>query len=455
MDLAGPVAHLSRQTLARISRHGSRRLRLCMAVVGTVVGTVAVTGAPATTANAALSQGGVVSENPADNTPQLVQSGTGPRPHVDSIDRIGSTIFAGGLFDRVSEFDGTVLPRVNLMAFDADTGRLSATFSPRIDGNVWAVEAVAATGSVYVGGAFTTVNGVRRPALAKLDAATGQIDPTFTPPFSGGRINEIDLVDGRLFVGGSAGRKLMALNPRTGANTGYVNLAIQDAIPNAWGGVAVYRFAVSPDATRLVATGNFQTVAGQSRTRLFVADLGATSATLDPWYYPRFEDACASTSPRRIAYLQGVDFSPAGDYFVVVATGQIVAEPADKGWTVCDAAGRFDLDDPTRPVWINYTGGDSVWSVAVTGAAAYVQGHFQWLDNPNGHSSLDGGGASRRLGIGAIDPTTGRALPWNPPKPASMGGKDLLATPDGLWVGSDSLTFNQEEHRGLAFVPLP
>jgi hypothetical protein len=425
-------------------------IRSCVAGLVTLA-TLAVTG----TAEAALFQGSVVSENPADHTPQLVYGGAGPKPHVDSIDHIGSTVYAGGLFERVSQANGTVVPRKNLMAFDADTGAVSTTFTPELGGNVWAVEASPADGSVFVGGAFKTVNGVTRPALVKLDAVTGAIDSTFKPPFNGGRINELDLVDGRLIIGGSSGRKLMALNPRTGANTGYINLGIADAIPNAWGGVAVYRFAVNPAGTKLVATGNFRTVSGESRTRLFVADLGATSATLDPWYYPRFADACASTHPRRIAYLQGVDFSPTGDYFVVVSTGQIVAKASDKGWTVCDAAARFDLDDPTRPAWINYTGGDSVWSVAATGSAVYVQGHFKWLDNPDGHASLDGGGAAYRRGIGAIDPVSGLALAWNPPKPAAIGGKDFLVTPAGLWVGSDSIKFSGENHRGLAFVPLP
>jgi hypothetical protein len=160
--------------------------------------------------------------------------------------------------------------------------------------------------------------------------------------------------------------------------------------------------------------------------------------------------------------LQGVDFSPDGSYFVVAATGQIPKFKEDI-WptgsstypTVCDAVARFDIADQTQPAWINYTGGDSIWATAVTGAAVYVQGHFLWLDNPNGWASRDGGGAVRRRGIGAIDPVTGRALPWNPPKPAAIGGKAFFATPDGLWVGSDSERFNNELRYGIAFVPLP
>jgi hypothetical protein len=90
-----------------------------------------------------------------------------------------------------------------------------------------------------------------------------------------------------------------------------------------------------------------------------------------------------------------------------------------------------------------------------------VQGHFQWLDNPLGYASKGITNVEQnvfpqqRYGIGAIDPNLGTALSWNPPKPAQIGGKVLLATPTGLWVGSDSERFNNELHRGIAFAPLP
>ena len=118
-------------------------------------------------------------------------------------------------------------------------------------------------------------------------------------------------------------QKLLALDTVTGANLKYFNLKIADALPNAWGGVAVYKLAIDPTGTRLVATGNFQTVAGQPRARLFVADISGGKAALHPWYYPGFAKPCSSTHPRRIAYLQGVDFAPDGSYFVVAATGQV------------------------------------------------------------------------------------------------------------------------------------
>jgi hypothetical protein len=413
----------------------------------------------------------VVLENPIDTTPQLVATTSVSQPHVDAIGQLGSVVYAGGLFDRIRAAGLADQKSGNFMAFDASSGKLRArtvsTYKdPVFDGQIWAIATYG--NSVFVGGQFTKVNGISRRNLVKLNASTGAVDRTFNANFTGGIVWDLQVWGGpsgsnpMLVAAGSIQKKLLGLNLKTGADNQYFNLGISDPLPNAWGGVSIYSIAVSPNGSRLVAVGNFQTVQGHSRSRLFVANITGSKASLASWYYPGFAKHCASTSPRRIAYLQSVDFSPDSKYFVVTATGQIPASNADiwptglsQYHTVCDAAGRFNMSDDQKPVWINYTGGDSVWRAVATGAAVYVQGHFKWLDNPYGYAGNNGGGAVQRLGIGAINPVSGKALPWNPPKPAQIGGKAFLATSSGLWVGSDSLKFNNENHRGIAFVPLP
>jgi hypothetical protein len=152
--------------------------------------------------------------------------------------------------------------------------------------------------------------------------------------------------------------------------------------------------------------------------------------------------------------MRDVDFSPDGKYFVMVATGNVPLT-GQVGTAICDAAARFEtsLPNPTRPSWINYTGGDTLHSVVVTGAAVYVQGHNRWLNNPLGRSVAGPGAVSRR-GIGAIDPRTGLATSWDPTKTRGIGGMDLYATPQGLWVASDSEQIGGETHKRIAFFPL-
>lgn len=447
--------------------------------------------------HAATEQPSVVSQNAADQVPQLVSQGQDPRcaianPHVDAVATLGDTGFAAGLFDCVVTADGTVHTGLtNLVSFNISTGDvepLAVALPAGAAGQVWALETDPEENALYVGGDFKTVNGLSRSGLVKLDATTGAQVQTFKPYFAKGKVGDLQLVDiagqKRLFVAGGMAKKLASLDPATGANDGFLAPAIGAAITDsdgnaAWGNVSVYRFAVDPSRTHLAATGNFMTVDGQARRGFFMLDLttaptarGDTGATLSSWYYPGFAKDCTATHPRRIAYLQGVDWSPDGSYVTVTATGQIPEIRPEQVWhwwytdeqktktTVCDGVGRFALNDPTKPVWVNYTGGDSVWVVQDTGSAVYVQGHFRWLDNPDGYASLGIGdkttneAAVRRSGIGAIDPATGRALSWSPAAPTSMGGKVLLPTDTGLWAGGNWKKFGAEKHYGLAFVPL-
>jgi hypothetical protein len=417
---------------------------------GLAVGLVA---AWAVASQAQTAQPALVSQVPSTATPNLLADAVVEHPAVYALGQSGNTMFAGGQFHAIQNSGRTTTyTRPNLFSFDATTGAVSTTFAPTFDKPVWAVQAGGS--SLYVGGDFTTVNGVARRGLAKIDATTGALDTTFNPaPVSSGNVTEIRLQGGRLIIGGSFPKRLAALDPNTGTDTNYLNLAIGGTLASNAGPTHVYRFAINPAGTRLVALGNFTTVSGQARARAFVVDMASTFTALDPWYYAPLIKSCkASKLP---GYLRDVDFSPDGTYFVLVATGY-VSQAGDQGSTVCDAAARFETANlhPTRPTWINYTGGDTLHSVAVTGAAVYVNGHNRWLDNTFGVDSCFGSCASRP-GIGAIDPASGKALPWNPTKTRGVGGKDLLATSTGLWVASDGQMFHGTYHYGIAFVPLP
>lgn len=399
------------------------------------------------------------------HTPEMVSTPAVRRPIVDAIGQAASTIFLGGRFTRVAQAGGgAAVNRSHFVAFNANTGAfrqgaVPGYTDPVFDNRIWTI---ATHGdAVYVGGQFTTVNGVTRRALVKLDADTGAVDTSFNAGFGGGKVYKLQIWNDMLIVGGTPGRKLWALDLDTGARLPYFNdFRISNAIPEAWGGVAIYDFAIKPDGTKLIGVGNFRTVNDESRTRLFVANLGPTRATLDDWYYPGFAKPCETDQPRRVAYLVGVDFPPVGEHFFLAATGfhsragDLWPDGPNLPHTLCDAVGRFELDDDTRPTWINYTGGDSLFAVAATGAAVYVQGHNRWMSNPYGEDSA-GPGAVNRRGLAAVDPETGDLLRWNPNKPAQIGGKAFLVTANGLWVGSDSIRFKGEPRRGIAFVPLP
>ncbi|WFE31022.1 hypothetical protein [Micromonospora sp. WMMD975] len=433
---------------AKRARHRRHAAIAVAAALATTAG--AFTASPALAVNATHTT--VVSTKPAAWTPHALD-GT-----VYRILQIGNRVYVGGSFTKVRNANSTAqLAMPRLVAFDATTGRIDTTFKPAVNGTVKALAAAADGRSIYLGGAFTTVNGVAAPRVARIDAATGARVAGFAPAALNNQVNDMRLVGTRLLVGGAfqtvggvTRRALAALDATTGAADPSVNLRLEGPRVTATGVTAPVKIEaldVSADGTRLVFVGNFSSVAGQARHQLAVANLSTTGATLSGWSTTRYQPQCARTMP---TYMRGVDISADGAWFVVVSTG--AAFPG----TLCDTASRFEFGTETagkQPTWANYTGGDTLLSVAITGAAVYVGGHQRWLDNPQGRDSA-GPGAVSRPGIGAIHPTTGKALAWNPTKDRGVGTGELYATDRGLWVGSDTVTVAGEYHARLAFLPL-
>lgn len=395
----------------------------------------------------------VVKETSESWVPHVAEATGQQKPLAYTVAEAGTQMVVGGRFQAVENGNRTVqYPRSNVFAFDATTGAVNLDFAPAVDGVVWS--AVSDGTSVWIGGAFRTVNGQPRATLAKLSLATGQLDTAFRPTFKGGRITDMELSAGHLVIAGTIARRLMSVDPSTGATTTYIQNAVQGRLPNS-DAAQVFKFDISSDGLHLAAVGNFTDVDGLPRPRMFLLDLAATGSTLSAWNYEPNGVNCTSTRTNAIAYLQDVDFAPNSSWFAVAAFGYMY-QNGMRGLQLCDSVSRFETGNlnPVGPTWINYTGGDSLKSVAVTGSAVYVQGHSRWLDNPYGQDSK-GSGAVDRLGGGAVDPVSGHALPWNPVMPQQSGGYQITPTARGVWFATDGTRFGGSYHRGIRFAPLP
>jgi beta-propeller uncharacterized protein DUF5122 len=417
-------------------------MKKLVVVVGVVVAAL-VAGLQGGAAIASpISQDYVVSPNPSDLTPR-VQEGA-----VYKMLQLGGIMFAGGEFSSVKPYNNSgTIARSRLFGFNPVTGGLTG-FHATFNAAVWAM---ATDGrSLWVGGYFNNVNGVARTGVVKLDPYTGAVDPAFNAQLTGS-VTDMALVKGRLILGGAFSKKLIAVNPATGADTGYIKLAITGAPGGTNAGqTKVFRFAVNPAGTRLAIVGTFTSVGGQLRRQAALITLGTYGAWTSTWYSTLFDKPCWSETP---TYTRDVDFSYDGTFFVIVTTGGTSPNNRD---LICDAATRWNTNDArtTYPVWVNYTGGDTLLSVQVTRAAVYVQGHQRWMNNPGGNNTA-GPGAVSRPGIAALNPHSGLAYSWNPTKDRGVGGYDLLLTSTGLWVGSDTTHIGGEVHERLAFLPLP
>src|SRR4029450_7524672 len=118
----------------------------------------------------------------------------------------------------------TTYPRQNFVAFDSRTGVVSA-LNLAFDGMVTAIEATADGTALFIGGAFATVNGITRRGIAKYDLVNSRIDPLFAP--TGMRtVSDLKIANGAVIAAGNFTKKVMALNPTTGADTGAINITV-------------------------------------------------------------------------------------------------------------------------------------------------------------------------------------------------------------------------------------
>ena len=426
-------------------------VRLLPVAVAVAVALVTPTALVAPGASAAPEQPAVVEQVPVPEFAQLVATERVPRPRVDTVASHRGLTFVGGRFTKLVDSSGTHR-RHNLAVLDSETGQV-LDHPLTVDGPVLSL--AARGGALYVGGSFDRVNDRSRSNLAKVVAETGELVREFRPSLDA-TVKEVEAVGKRLVVGGTFSGALLSLDRRTGRPTRYLQVPVLGSLRPAQGRTSVYRFAVDPSRTRLVAVGNFTHVGGQARRRAFMLDLAPRRARLASWTYAPLMQRCKPRSLPKVANISDVDFSPDGSWFVLSATGGYVTDPADLGTKLCDAVARFEtaVPAPTAPTWVNYTGGDTVWTVAATGQAVYAEGHFRWVSNPEGRDD-EGAGAVDRRGLAALDPATGEALDWHPAMPSQRGGRALLVTRRGLWAGSDAATVGRQPRRGLAFFPLP
>ena len=426
------------------------------AVLG--IGVAALVGKPASAVNA--QQPTVVSETPSEATPNAVDGA------VFAITQVGDTVLMGGSFTQVQPPDRSAtysLPYV--VAFDAATGTVNTAFDPQLDGAVNALLPGPVAGTVYVGGAFATMGGVRSKGLVLLNVSDGTKAAGFTTPPTNGIVQTVKRVGNRLFVGGTftnfggqARGGLATIDASNGALDSFLTSTV--SVNHNWtptnggakGAVQVSKLDITPDGRRMVAIGNFKKVDGLDRDQVAMWDLTGPTAVLRPdWATHRYEAACFFRAFD--SYVRDLDISPDGSYFVIGATG------GGNSGTLCDSTARWEMDasgTDVQPTWAAFSGGDTFLSVAVTGTAVYAGGHMRWMNNPNARDSA-GPGAVPRPGLVALDPANGMPLSWNPGRnPRGAGASALYATPEGLWVGSDTNFIGNFRYARwkIAFFPL-
>ena len=195
---------------------------------------------------------------------------------IDGLAAIGTDIYVGGRF---SVMNGVTRNRAG--AVDRQTGALTA-FAPNVGGGATAVYGFANFGTtVYMCGAFSSVNGLTRVGVAAVDAALGStlswnangngavytvklIIPDFVVPptvFVGGQFTS---------MGGAVRNNLAAVDGATGVATAW------NPSPDGWVQSLVVFSNQFGGISKVYVGGVFNTIGGHARTR--IAEINSSGA---------------------------------------------------------------------------------------------------------------------------------------------------------------------------------
>jgi hypothetical protein len=176
----------------------------------------------------------------------------------------GNTLYLGGVFSTVNG-----VARHDAAAVDLTTGALTG-WNPNPNGEVDAIAATPA--SIFLGGFFTNAGGIARAQLAAVDPTTGAAN-SLNPGVTGAVVS-LAVYGSTLYVGGS----FTALAGQPRINVGAVSTSTGAATawnPNADSSV----FGLAPTATKVFVAGGFSNLGGQPRRGLGAVDTGAGAVT--------------------------------------------------------------------------------------------------------------------------------------------------------------------------------
>lgn len=218
-----------------------------------VSGSFNVAGA-ARTSNATISTG-TVGEVTAASV--ALGAGAGTPIVTAAIEDGAGGRYVAGIFTSVQGVERAGIARVN-----AD-GAVDAVFDPQLSPNAYVMSLHRAGGKLYIGGSFSAVDGAERRNFAVVDAVTGELTADPALAFEDGPVAAIASGGGKVYLGGAHG--LVRIDAATGARDTWS--------PGLDGAVGA-----------LLAAGDRLYVAGAFTGRL--AAISLATGTVDPAFAP-------------------------------------------------------------------------------------------------------------------------------------------------------------------------
>ncbi len=392
-----------------------------------------------TTVNGAA-RGGVVRLNATNGVVESAFAGrTSGSVKVAVLSPDGATLYVGGTFTSAGN-GGASSTRNRLAAFNTSAGSL-LPWAPNADGSVLALATDPATGNVFAGGLFGTVNGSARPRLAAIgsdgnvlgfDAAlNGCNTPHFTkygnanPPCTP-EVDSLAVSNGALYVGGRFGQSFSTSRHDAAA------FSLPNGGLTSWNPVASNRvFTLAPTGTSVFVGGELTSLNGGVRKG--VAALNASTGALDPTFNADADDMVLD-----------LQLSPDGSRMYLGGHFTTVrGQTRNRLASVLTTDGS--LDSTFKPNFNN-----DVLSIGVANNSLYVAGQFKRVG-----SVAKNHAAKLSLINGAVDPTF-TADTVGPTGPQRAGGmvQSMVIAPDGskVYLAGPFETVNGAQRRGIAVV---
>ena len=312
----------------------------------------------------------------------------------------GGKTLIGGQFTSVLGVTRNRIARLN------PDGTLDTAFDPNADGAVESI-AVQADGKILVGGFFSTIGGQTRNRIARLDAVTGQAD-SFDPNADFAVESIAVQGDGQILAGGgfsSIGGQTRNHIARLDAVTG-----LADSFnPNA--DDSLFAIAVQADG-RILVGGIFSSIGGE--TRAGIARLDAATGLADSF------DPNANNTVRALAVQADGKILVGGDFSGANSIGGQMRNRIARLDPVTGLADSF-----------NPNANGSVLTIAVQADGKILAG-----GNFTGANSI---GGQLRNKIARLDPATGLADSFDP-NANTLAVNSIAVQADGKVLAGGSFT---------------
>jgi hypothetical protein len=313
--------------------------------------------------------------------------------------------FIGGDFLRVGNVDRKYLAHVK-----AD-GSLDTTFAPQPDGPVKAMAVMS--GTLYLGGTFSRINGQRRVGLGAVEAiGTGRLTAWNPGPDLG--VFAIAAANGTIYVGGTFTDVGGFRRNRLAAIDTWANVLPWDRDANG----TVMSLAVANGT--VYAGGFFQAVSGKQRA--MVAAIDAASGNVRDW----------NPSSQACVGCQVLTLALNGNTLYVGGRFQQIGAALRKSLAAVDATSGAVL--PLNPAF----GGFQVRALAASASTLYVGGDYEGI------------GGQPRAYLAALDGSGAVVAGW---QPAPNGVVDtLVASGNAVYAGGRFTGLNAVVRNRLAAI---